>query len=126
MNEILTTYVHQCVHTVSCPSHIDAVGRNFMVKLSGFSSVAPASQEEDLEEEEETYYCTMVAEDGLPNTSVPSAGSRASPAKKPQESEGLLRWKAPETLVYGRNTTKSDVWYVQTSVLCMQTDALHS
>ena len=87
-----------------------------MVKLTGFSSVATATQDAAVEEEEETYYFTLVAEDGPSNTSAAqSAVSDAAPAKKVQlESEGLLRWKAPETVVYGKSTTKSDVWCVCT------------
>ena len=82
-----------------------------MVKLTGFSSVAAAGQESAIGEED-PYYFTMVADEGPSNASVLSAGRDALPSKKPQESEGLLRWKAPETLVYGKCTTKSDVWYV--------------
>ena len=62
--------------------------------------------------EEDPYYFTLVADGGPSNASVMSAGRDTLPSKKPQESEGLLRWKAPETLVYGKCTTKSDVWYV--------------
>ena len=87
-----------------------------MVKLTGFSSVATATQDVAVEEEEETYYFTLVAEDEPSNTpAAQSAVSDAAPAKKVQlESEGLLRWKAPETVVYGKSTTKSDVWCVCT------------
>lgn len=91
-----------------------------MVKLTGFSSVAAASQE-SATEEQDPYYFTLVADEGPFNTSVLSAVSDAPPSKKLQKSEGLLRWKAPETLVYGKSTTKSDVWYV----LCKHTCTVH-
>lgn len=86
-----------------------------MVKLTGFSSAAIGETAAMVEEE--SLYFTMVTDSGLPPpTPAVKDANKEPPSKKTQESEGLMRWKAPETLVYGKSTTKTDVWYVCTYV----------
>ena len=82
-----------------------------MVKLTGFSSAAIGESAAMVEEE--SMYFTMVTDNGPPSaTPLVKEAIEEAPPKKTVDSEGLMRWKAPEALVYGKSTTKSDVWYV--------------
>ena len=81
---------------------LPAVGHNFVVKLSGF----PREEENELNKDGYCLNEPLQNSKGCTNKRV----SQSNRQSYLGQTEGLLRWKAPEVTVYGKSSLPADVW----------------